>query len=80
MLQIFAMARAAQDLGASRSQYQGEVAEIRAGGGEVSEDEDNFVVPILRLFEKSPAMVSISFHRVLLRTQVSRGGKSLRSF
>jgi len=60
----FAMARAAQDLGASRSQYQGEVAEIRAGGGEVSEDEDNFVVPILRLLRnpqrwfQSPSIAS----------------------
>ena len=43
------MARAVQDLSASRNQYQGEVADIRAGGGEVSEDEDNFVVPTLRL-------------------------------
>eukprot|EP00435_Cladocopium_sp_Y103_P034528 s2108_g8.t3 len=60
----FAMARAAQDLGASRNQYQGEVAEIRAGGGEVSEDEDNFVVPILRLlrnpqrWSQSPSIAS----------------------
>ena len=55
-----AMARAAQDLGASRSQYQGEVADIRAGGGEVSEDEDNFVVPILRLLRHPQSQISQS--------------------
>ena len=55
-----AMARAARDLEESRTQYQTEVAEIRAGGGEVSEDEDNFVVPTLRLLRHPSLQPSIS--------------------
>ena len=55
-----AMARAAEDLEISRRQYQGEVAEIRAGGGEVSEDEDNFVVPSLRLLRHPSLQPSVA--------------------
>ncbi|CAK9010977.1 unnamed protein product [Durusdinium trenchii] len=55
-----AMARAAADLEASRKQYQGEVAEIRAGGGEVAEDEDNFVVPSLRLLRHPSLQPSVA--------------------
>ena len=55
-----AMARAARDLEESRTQYQTEVAEIRAGGGEVSEDEDNFVVPTLRLLRHPSLQPSVA--------------------
>eukprot|EP00931_Biecheleriopsis_adriatica_P009211 TRINITY_DN110293_c0_g1_i1.p1 TRINITY_DN110293_c0_g1~~TRINITY_DN110293_c0_g1_i1.p1 ORF type:complete len:701 (+),score=143.77 TRINITY_DN110293_c0_g1_i1:23-2125(+) len=44
-----ALGRAVRELRESRAQYTKEVAEIRASGGEVSEDEDNFVVQPVRL-------------------------------
>lgn len=57
-----AVARTTKELRDSRQQYSSEVAEIRAGGGEVTEDEDNFVVPALRLFRQprglQPSVVS----------------------
>jgi hypothetical protein len=46
------MSRAIGELKESRKQYANEVAEIRAGGGEVTEDEDNFVVHALRLWRQ----------------------------
>ncbi|CAE7896352.1 PDIL2-2 [Symbiodinium necroappetens] len=55
-----ALARAAsgsaRDLQESRATYQGEVAQIRESGGEVAEDEDNFVIPILRLLRHSSGL------------------------
>jgi len=51
-----ALARAARDLQESRAMYQGEVAQIRESGGEVAEDEDNFVIPILRLLRHSSGL------------------------
>jgi len=47
-----AIGKAAQELKESRARYADEVAEIRASGGEVTEDEDNFIVPTLRLFRE----------------------------
>eukprot|EP00933_Yihiella_yeosuensis_P031182 TRINITY_DN24732_c0_g2_i1.p1 TRINITY_DN24732_c0_g2~~TRINITY_DN24732_c0_g2_i1.p1 ORF type:complete len:709 (+),score=149.52 TRINITY_DN24732_c0_g2_i1:63-2189(+) len=44
--------KAHREIAESREQYLKEVEEIRASGGEVSEDEDNFVVPVLRLLRK----------------------------
>lgn len=47
-----AVKRAMEELQDSRTQYAKEVAEIRDGGGEVTEEEDNFIVPAVRLFRR----------------------------
>ncbi|CAE8590451.1 unnamed protein product, partial [Polarella glacialis] len=47
------LVKASIELRESKNRYMGEVAEIRAGGGEVSEDEDNFVVFAVRLLRQS---------------------------
>jgi len=46
------VARTSAELADSRAQYTREVADIRANGGDVSEDEDNFVVSVVRLFRQ----------------------------
>jgi len=47
-----AVAKAVTDLKESRERYRQEVEDIRASGGEVTEEEDNFVVYALRLFRQ----------------------------
>mmetsp|Transcript_173930 Transcript_173930/g.557506 ORF Transcript_173930/g.557506 Transcript_173930/m.557506 type:complete len:407 (+) Transcript_173930:954-2174(+) len=47
-----AVSRSVSELRDSRAKYIREVQEIRAGGGEVTEDEDNFIVPTLRLHRR----------------------------
>merc|ERR1719498_262932 len=42
-----------EELAESRTSYAKEVNEIREGGGEVNEEEDNFVVSAVRLFRRS---------------------------
>eukprot|EP00929_Paragymnodinium_shiwhaense_P089739 TRINITY_DN49920_c0_g1_i1.p1 TRINITY_DN49920_c0_g1~~TRINITY_DN49920_c0_g1_i1.p1 ORF type:complete len:687 (-),score=132.09 TRINITY_DN49920_c0_g1_i1:356-2416(-) len=44
--------RALEELADSKTSYAKEVAEIRAGGGDVGEEEDNFVVFPVRLFRQ----------------------------
>lgn len=43
-------AKAVRELRESRAQYEEEVADIRASGGEITDEEDNFVVHAVRLF------------------------------
>jgi len=45
--------KAMEELADSRATYAKEVAEIRDGGGDVTDEEDNFVVPAVRLFRRS---------------------------
>jgi len=73
------VSRAAQELKESRAQYTREVADIRASGGEVTEDEDNFIVPAVRLFKQPRGLQpSISTCHAPLFSQVEKslGGAS----
>jgi len=67
------MANAVEELKDSRAQYMREVAEIRAGGGDVAEDEDNFVVPAVRLFrQRRGIQPSVATCRTPLFQQVEK--------
>lgn len=50
------MSQALREVRESQEQYMKEVKEIRAGGGEVLENEDKFVVPVLRLLRTPVGM------------------------
>mmetsp|Transcript_20673 Transcript_20673/g.48270 ORF Transcript_20673/g.48270 Transcript_20673/m.48270 type:complete len:675 (+) Transcript_20673:60-2084(+) len=74
-----ALSRAARDLRDSRGQYQSEVAEIRAGGGDVPEDEENFIVPTLRLLRQTTgleASVESCFAPKFIQVETALGGSS----
>jgi len=45
--------KAMEELSESRTTYAKEVADIRESGGEMSDEEDNFIVPAVRLFRRS---------------------------
>lgn len=48
-----AVKRGMEELNDSRTQYAKEVQEIRDSGGSVTDEEDNFIVPVARLFRRS---------------------------